>query len=324
MLIRKYGLNSSLELKLIAKRSNRNVYKVQTNGKSYALKEYNRTIAIDYHAAIFNQIDENGFHLSPKIISTLDGSSSVKIKDTTYVLSEWIEGVEPSFLNIKHLKAASALLASFHRAAIAPDKAIIKSAPNAFLHSSKFSDIKVGQNKMSTISEKLRIWAKQFGTDPLNVALERMEYVEQSFPNDSYTELFTSERQKNAFNHGDFNSGNLILTPDRKLFLIDYDGSAYSVRISDLLFLCHLHTGNDTTVLLEILKSYHQVRPLSLTEFEVVKSLLLVPGNVYWEMHIMTYFNKPIDSDWINKNLKRYSGNDFYDNIKKLSLADLQ
>lgn len=323
MLLKKYGLRTTLQPLEITVRRNRKVYKVQTKDRNYALKEYNRSIDINYHVSLLDRLDKNGFHQSPKVITTLDGSSSVESDGTTYVLSEWIDGIEPSFSNIIHLKAASALLASFHRAARFPNQEVIKAAPNSFLDTPTFREIKVGQNKMSTISEKLNEWVKQFGSDPLRIALERMEYAEFNFPIDSYIELFTSEKKENSFNHGDYNSTNLILTPKNKLYVIDFDGSSFSVRINDLLFLCHLHMGDNAKMLLDILKSYHQVRPLSLKEFDIVKSILFVPGNIYWIMHINTYLHNPIDSDWITQHLSRYSGKDYFEKIKKLSYSDL-
>lgn len=323
MLKNKYGLRPIINPLVVAKKRNRRLYKIQTTDKIYALKVYERPVAINYQIACLHQLKKNGFHQVPHVISTVDGAGSVKKADTTYVLSEWIEGVEPSFANVKHLKKASALLASFHRAAKTPDEAVIKSTRNLFEKCTTFHEIKVGQNKMGVISNKLNDWVQQFGTDPLKIALERMRYVERYFPNDSYLELLTSERKENTFIHGDFNPCNLILKPKGKMYLIDFDGSSYYVRISDLLFLCHRHMGNNAEMLIDILKSYHQVRPLSLTEFEIVKSLLFVPGNIYWDMRMRTYYNNPIDKDWIIQNLTCYSSKESFDTIKQLSYSDL-
>ena len=319
----KYGLRTNLNPLVVAKRRNRCLYKVQTTDKSYALKIYERPVAIDYQLACFDQLEKNGFHQVPQVISTVDGEGSVEKGDTTFVLSEWIEGAQPSFSNVKTLKKVSAFLASFHQAAKTPEQAVIQNTRNLFTKCTTFHDIKVGQNKMGAISSKLDEWVQQFGTDPLKIARERMEYVEHNFPNDSYMELLESERKENTFIHGDFNPANLILSPNGKMYLIDFDGSSYYVRISDLLFLCHLHMGNKAESLSNILQSYHQVRPLSLTEFEIVKSLLLVPGNLYWDMHMKTYSNKPIDKDWIIQSLTRYSNEEKFYTIKKLSYFDL-
>lgn len=176
---------------------------------------------------------------------------------------------------------------------------------------------------MKVVKNRLKEWGQQFGTDPLKIALERMEYAERLFPIDSYKELVKTERKENTFIHGDYNYSNLVFSPEGKVYLLDFDGSHYCVRIIDLLFLCHLHMGKNAEMLLEILKSYHQVRPLSLIEFEVVKSLLFVPGKIYRDINIRTHLNIPIHRDWLIRNLTGYSSTESFDTIKRLSYSDL-
>lgn len=319
LLIKKYGLRPLL----ITKIRNRNVYKVHTTDKIYAFKVYDWPAAINFHITLLHQLDKNGFRQFPKVITTLDGSGSVEMGDMSYVLSEWIEGVQPSFSNIEHLKIASAFLALFHRAAKAPEQEVMKNVPNAFLYPTTFHDMQVGPYRIGVVKNRLNEWVKQFGTDPLRIALERMEYAEYFFPIDSYKELVTSERKENTFIHGDYNYSNLIFSPEGKVYLIDFDGSHYCVRISDLLSLCHLHMGENAEMLLDILKSYHRVRPLTLTEFEIVKNQLFVPGKIYWKMHLNSFYNNPIDKDWIIQNLARFSSKESFDTIKRLSYSDL-
>lgn len=317
ILIQKYGLRPSLITNL------GNIYKVLTVDGTYAFKIYDWPVHFNFHFALQQQLNKNGFSQYPRVISTLDGLNSVEIGGMTYILSEWVEGIKPSFSNVEHLKIGAAFLAFFHRAATSSEEVRIKSAPNDFLYPNTFNDMRVGQFRNGVIIKKLKEWVQQFGTDPLKIALERLEHAEYMFPLDSYEELVTLEREENTFIHGDYNASNLILSPEGKVYLIDFDDSSYFVRISDLIFFCHLHMGKEAEFLLEILKSYHKVRPLSNVEFEIIKSQLFVPGKIYWEMHVNTFLNNPISKEWINKSLGSYSRKEFFDKIKKLSYSDL-
>ena len=313
----KYGLNP------VSIKHHRNVYKVQTLENTYALKVYDWPVHHNFHYELQQQLINNGFNYFPQVTTTLDGLNSAIDSNLIYILSEWIEGAKPSFSNIDQLKNASAFLGSFHLAALVPDQSIISKGPNDFLLPASFYDVRVGQYRNRVIYEKLKEWVQQFGTDPLRIALERMEYAEYIFSLNSYKELMVAEEEKNTFVHGDYNSSNLILSPKGQMYVIDFDDSSSYLRVSDLIFLCHLYMGKEGEWLLDILKSYHHVRPLSELEFEFIKSQLFVPGKIYWEMHIKSFLDQQVSKEWIYQNLSAYCVNTVYKKIKMLSYSHL-
>lgn len=313
----KYGLNP------VFIKHHRNVYKVQTVEKTYSLKVYDWPVHHNFHYELHRQLKNNGFNYFPQVIPTLDGSNSAIDSNLIYILSEWIEGVKPSFSNKDHLKNASAFLGSFHLAALISDQGILSKGPNDFLLPYSFFDVRVGQYRNGVIYEKLIEWVQQFGTDPLRIAQERMEYAAYIFPLDIYKELVETEEEKNTFIHGDYNNSNVILSTKGQMYVIDFDDSSSYLRVSDLIFLCHLYMGKEGEWLLDILKSYHRVRPLSELEFEFIKSQLFVPGKIYWEMHTKSFLDQQVSKEWIYQNLSMYCVNTVYQKIKMLSYSDL-
>ncbi|WP_075620411.1 phosphotransferase [Paenisporosarcina indica] len=314
----KYGISS-----VFIKQLRNNIYKIQTTEKTYALKVYDWAVNHNFLYTLHQQLKNNDFNYFHQIIPTLDRLNSVTEGKLIYTLSEWIEGVKPSFSNKDHLINASAFLATFHQAALASDYSIKAKGPNDFLLPISFYDVRVGQYYNHIIYEKLKAWVQQFGTDTLRIALERMEYAEYIFPLNSYKELVVKEEEKNTFVHGDYNSSNLILSSKGQMYVLDFDDSSSYLRVSDLVFLCHLYMGKEGERLLDILKSYHRVRPLSEIEFEFLKSQLFVPGKIYWEMYCKLLLDQQVSKEWINQNLSMYTVNTVYNKIKILSYSDL-
>ena len=322
ILVKIYGLHPISIIKHSHKKGN--IFIVTTDNKTYILKVYSRPVNHDFQIAILNQLTKNGFTQFPRVIFTKNGQSSVEMGSLRYVLYEWIDGTIPSFHRIRQLKMAASFLASFHAVAEGLDEDVInKSTRNDFLYPATFGEVRVGPFRNKVILNRLNEWVNHFGTDPLRIALERMEYAENMFSTDNYKELLQTEKEKNTFIHGDYNYSNLIYSPKGKVYLIDFDASSVYMRICDLLFLCHLHMGKEAEYLIDILKSYHQIRPLSRLEFEIIKAELFVPGKIYWEMHINTHSNHPINEEWINNRLAIYALKERFDKIRTLSFKDI-
>jgi CotS family spore coat protein len=304
--------------------TNRNVFELLTQNGSYALKEYTWTLTLPFQTSLLSHLEKKGFLQKYKLILTRWQTPLAKMSEKSYMVTEWIAGRKPHFSNIQELIYAAKLLASFHNHAIHLDldEEILRYAPIEFT-TSTFSEIKIGQYINANILKKLTRWVNDFGTDTFRLALERMQYAEYKFPSGEYEQLVEEEKKNKTFVHGDYTSSNLIYTPSGDMMMIDFDDCSYNVRINDLIFLCQLHMGQEIERVLQILQAYHEVRPLSLTEFQVVKSQLLVPARVYWEVHLQCVAGKEISRDWLKRNVDPFLSNKLWKGIKMLSYSDL-
>jgi CotS family spore coat protein len=212
---------------------------------------------------------KNGVKL-PGICKTMTGSDYVSINGTCYVLTEAIEGRNPSYSVPGELHRISAELAKFHKASegFTPSPG---TKPKYHLglwiddYARQLEDIK-------SFYEKEREFPYFY---------KRAENAIAGLKGKEYEEWVEKAQTKGCLCHQDFAAGNLILTPTGDIFVLDTDSITIDIPARDIRKLLNKvmkKTGRwDINLAKSIMHSYQSVNPLTASEWEVVRLDLMFP-----------------------------------------------
>lgn len=319
----------NLNVELVTRHRNGycNVYRVTSREGEYALKKYGWATNLPLQTTLMLHLQDRGFLNVPFLIKDRENNPIVHQGNEAFVLTKWVRGHNADFCNVSTLRQLARLLAHFHNHScnIDIDEKHIQHLQYGALEEgpSKLVDITIGQYDTRTMSKRLRQWANSYPCPALQRTLFFMNLARAQLPVEVYKNLLHQELADRCAVHRDFNTSNILQTSDGQLYLIDFDDCSLNIRVGDLAFFCHLHMGSKAQHLLDILRSYHKIRPLSTAEFMVLKSLLLIPGQVYWMLHLRGASNQKITPAWIKKTIEPWLSNHLLICISKFSLKDL-
>lgn len=212
---------------------------------------------------------KNGVRL-PEVCKTTTGSDYVNINGTCYVLTEAIEGRNPSYSVPGELHGISAELARFHKASegFTPSPG---TKPKYHLglwiddYARQLEDIKGFYEK-----------------DPeFPYFYKRAANAIAGLKGKEYDEWVGKAQSKGSLCHQDFAAGNLILTPTGEIFVLDTDSITIDIPARDIRKLLNKvmkKAGRwDISLAKSIMHSYQSVNPLTVSEWEVVRLDLMFP-----------------------------------------------
>lgn len=281
------------------------------NGYKVLKKMSNSEETIKYILSAVRHLSENGI-LIPKINKTSTGEEYVKVDETCYILSDAIEGKNPSYSSEKELAIIVKELAKFHKASkgFVP---ITGTKPRIHLntwirdYSNEIENMNIFYkeelNRQSSIIGEVIV--KEFP-----YFYDRAQKVIKELSNQEYTDWVDKISKEGGLCHQDFAAGNLILTPLDELFVLDIDSITIDIPARDIRKLINKIMKKkgkwDLELTKNILSYYQSENPLTPSQWKVVKLDLLFP---HLFMGAMNKFYYQRDKDWTpEKYLNRIKG----------------
>ena len=260
------------------------VWWIQTPDGLKILKKISNSEATLKHILhAVRHLTDKGINI-PSVNKTTSGQDYVNIEGVCYVVSDAVEGRNPSYNIPDQLAAVVKGLAAFHKASEG-FKILQESKPKFHLgtwvrdYQEQVSDMnKYYQNEASlgANNEAGSIILKEF---PYFFA--RAQKAIEGLNNSEYTAWVEKANQKGSLCHQDFAAGNLILTSSRKLYVLDTDSITIDIPARDIRKLLNKimkkHSKWDLDLTKKIFAHYQSVNPLTPEEWRVVKYDLMYP-----------------------------------------------
>lgn len=223
-----------------------------------------------YHVVdILLHLRDRGFAKSPRLFSSRRGEWVFRNHQKYYLVTPWISGRQPNFQRFVEWRDAIQTLAQFHQSAEQFQSPCIPA--EKIRYHDIFQKIESAEKILCKLEAKPSI---DFSLDGLrSILLKAVEQVE-------HPEILTAieqEQQMGAFIHGDYNYPNLVFQTTGSLQLIDFDNTSMQNRMIDLAHLLHRSATWDAQRMIEAIKIYQQIRPISNYDRRFLFTLLHIP-----------------------------------------------
>lgn len=299
-----YKLNIN-KMKLI-----RNAYMLETNKGPIILKKFlgseQEQIYITY---VVNYLLQSGFNSLAPILSTIEGTYYVNYDDELYYLQSYLDGRESDFNNKEDLKEIVQTLTHFHSKShgiYIPEQFIRnnwgkldESMRGRLIYIHNIREEIACLSQWGNFDNLFQKWCSYFTQE----SIDAIDLLHKS----SYHELSFYYRQKYFFCHHDLVNHNIIIMPNKKAYLIDFDYSIMDIRVHDLCnFLNHVMKFYEWNldIAKKIIEYYNKFNPLLKEEIEVLHALLNYPRDFWHEVYL--FYREPrFTPDIAYKRLKR-------------------
>lgn len=256
---------------------------------------------LKYILQAIDHLSRNGVHL-PAVNNTSGGKGYVCLDNVCYVLIDAIEGRNPSYSSSHELYKVVNGLAQFHKASAGffPSPG---TKPKYHLgswiedYTEQIEDIKRfydNEQSLQEVNKAGKLVIKEFP-----YFYERAQKAIEGLKGPMYWEWGEKTKMTGGLCHQDFAAGNLIITPDDTLFVLDTDSITVDIPARDIRKLLNKvmkkHGKWDMDLTRLIFKHYQSENPLSASEWEVVKLDLMYPHLFIGA--VSKYYYKR-DKDW--------------------------
>lgn len=248
--------------------------------------------------------------LLPEVNRTSDGNEYVKIEGTCFVLTDAVEGRNPSYSSPEEMALIASGLADFHRASEgfrpsegSKPKYHLGTWPEVYSEGLEdmrsYYDSLLMKNSHDTIES---IIVREFP-----YFYERGKKAVEGLKGNDYMSWSQEAESKGSLCHQDFAAGNLLLTDRKKLYVIDTDSITIDIAARDIRKLLNKvmkKSGKwDPELASGIIRHYQARNPLTPSQWEVVRLDLLFPHLFLGAVN--KYFYKR-DKEWsYEKYMKR-------------------
>jgi CotS family spore coat protein len=299
----------------------RSVYKITSNTGVLCLKKIKHG-----HKKVQNSnnlvlgLKNAGFSNVSSFLKTKNGELSVKYNKYTLYVTEWIDGEECQLENLPEILNCTKLLAQFHLAANKIDTKTYKlhnnlkdwpSIFNSNLHDlEKFKDFiarKKIKNEFDHIYDRYIDKFYSRGINALNTLISS-----------DYHKLSRQAYQNKTLCHDSFYYQNIIKKSNNEYYIIDLDSVIIDLQVMDLgKFIRRLMTKSDFqwnfSKARYIIEAYHNEKPLSAEELEVMLALIIFPHK-FWKLGRKRYIKQ-----------KNWSENKYMHKLEKvIKYSDLE
>lgn len=267
----------------------KDVYKVNTNRgiKNLKVSPLNVQRLTFVHHAI-NHLVKNGFRKMKPLIPTANQTTYVCHEGKAYSMFDWIEGRQSNFSNLNELTDSGKILAEFHlrSAGFIPP-------PHSNMRNQIGKCLQHFEERYQQLLDYAEI-ARHSPDDPfaqiylanLPLFLPMAECAIAKLKNSDYPQLVRQAQSQRTFCHGDPAARNFIVTPDRQMYMIDFDSCRLDLPIMDLIKFARriLKKYNWSYPIAKLLvDAYQEVNRLSQSELEVMKAVFYFPQK-FWRM----------------------------------------
>jgi len=290
-------ITSAWGLELYHAEQIKDVYRIETNQgvKNLKVSPLNPKQLNFVHQAVLH-LSQNGFQKMTPLIKTLTGNTYVDDGQFAYTLFNWIEGKQCRLRYPHELATATAILAEFHFCSqgFTPTSSTklrsrVGKCPQNF--EKRYQEL-LYYKKIAALTSSDRF--AQLYLKNVDFYLPLAAQAMLQLKNTTYLELVDKNNLKKPLAHGDPAARNFIITPEKKIYMIDFDSCRLELPILDLIkfarrVLKKYHWKFE--IFATMLQAYQTVQPLSSSELEVMKAVLYFPqkfwrmSNRYFEQH---------------------------------------
>lgn len=273
-----------LSIKNETYKDKKGVWWVETDKGVKVLKKIsNSEQTLRYILSAVRHLAGNGVYL-PETIKTKSGNDYVNIGGTCYVLSEAVQGKNPSYDSDRELALIIREMARFHRASrgfrVLPD-----TKPK--IHLGTWIEDYTGQLEDMNTFYNNEVAAKdanpigRFIIEEFPRFYERGKKAIEGLKGEEYKAWVEKASKTGSLCHQDFAAGNLILNPSGKLYVLDTDSITLDIPARDLRkILCKVMKKGgkwDAVLIRKIFSIYQSENPLTPEEWRVVMLDLMFP-----------------------------------------------
>lgn len=261
----------------------RAVYKVDHNNKSYCLKKiyFSKEDLLYVYSAV-EWLHRNGINV-PNFIPSIDNNRFVEYNNMLFILTPWIEGFKCNFDDNKHLSMSIKELSKFHK--VAKNFFPIDGSSNRVsLENIYLSNTKHLEQLLlcSNIACKYKdSFSKSFLSKfELNLELAKISTeISSGINNTTLTKSLC---------HGDFVNKNILIAPDNKIWIIDFDKCRYDYCSHDIAYfmrrlLKRQSTNWNLALTFRLLDEYNSISPLNESDLKYIVSYISFPQK-YWKV----------------------------------------
>ncbi|MDI9499632.1 MAG: CotS family spore coat protein [Clostridiaceae bacterium] len=222
--------------------------------------------------------------LLPEVNMTSDGNEYVNIEGTCFVLTDAVNGKNPSYSSAEEMSLIASGLADFHRAS-AGFRPTEGTKPKYHLgtwpetYSDRLEDIRSYCDSLlakSSLDAIDTIILKEFP-----YYYERGKKAIEGLKGNDYLNWSQEAEGKGSLCHQDFAAGNLLLTDRKELYVLDTDSITIDIAARDIRKLLNKVMKKSGKWNAEkaagIFRDYQAVNPLTPSQWEVVRLDLLFP-----------------------------------------------
>lgn len=261
--------------------------------------------------SVVNYLLEKGYNQVLPYNVAQDGGICIQEDQYIYYVVDWIESTECRFKNTDDLKQAIKTAAELHQASIGY-KPPINAKPRRYysLWVNKFKKKCIDLLTFRQLLEN-KLYKSEFDEQFEKDLLFYWEQGNKSIDalNNSDYDVISKQSEANAeFCHHDMANHNFIITPDKSMYLIDFDYCIMDTRLHDVcsLIIRNMRYGVwDIEKAYFILNEYSRWFPISNSELKVMKAFMLFPQD-YWQVGLQYYIEKqPWTPDYFLTRLNR-------------------
>lgn len=230
-----------------------------------------------------NHLSANGINI-PKLEFAFDGLPYVNVDGVCYTLTNAIEGRNPTYKSEKELMMVVTELARFHKASkgFAPRQG---TKPKYHLgtwvedYTERLEFINQCYEKELQKREHDFIGAKLLEEFPY--FYKRARTAIEGLKGPEYRNWASQAKESGSLCHQDFAAGNLILTEDKKIYVLDTDSITIDIAARDIRKLMNKvmkKSGRwDKDLAKKMFGAYQKTNPLSASQLKVVMLDLMFP-----------------------------------------------
>lgn len=268
----------------------RAVYKVDYNNESYCLKKvYFSKSDLLYVYSALEWLHRHELNV-PNLLPSKNKGRFVNYNDMLFILTPWIEGVKCDFDDINHVISSSLELAKMHKGSESFTP-ILGSSKREGFDDLYISTLKHFEQLLSTSNLAFQ-YKDKFSKEFLSNFDKNLELSKISLQLAS--EIDRCDLSVSLC-HGDYVNKNIIFSPDKKVWLIDFDKCKNDYCAHDLsYFLRRLlkrdHTAWNLEIATSVIKAYNSFKPLTTSDLKYIISYTCFPQK-YWKISRDYYKN---------------------------------
>lgn len=233
-------------------------------------------------------LEKNGFRRFYPLIPCADGRRYVTDQHYAYTLFDWIEGRQCDIRNSTELLGSTRILAEFHQKTlgfIPPDHSNMRNRLGKCLNhfEERLMDLQSFKEMAHSMTDDpfAAVFLKNVDYF-IPMAMEAIAKLKHS----SYPELVQRAYHSKPFCHGDPAARNFILTPEKEIFLIDFDSCRLDLPIMDLIKFSRRVLKKyrwQSKTAKRLVDAYQEINPITAGELEVMKAIFYFPQK-FWRV----------------------------------------
>jgi CotS family spore coat protein len=273
-----------LDIRNESYKEKKGVWWIKTDKGMYVLKKMSCSEeTLKFLLDAVNHLIANGI-LLPRTIKTSDGREFVNVNGTCFVLSQAVEGKNPSYSSSRELDSIVKELARFHKASRGYSP---KPGCKPKFHMGLW--IEDYRRQIEEINDYYKSELAKSEHDAIGKVIlaefpyfyERANAAIAGLDGPEYRSWSETALKAGSLCHQDFAAGNLLINPSGSVYVIDTDSITIDIPARDIRKLLNKvmkKSGRwDIGLTASMLKSYQSVNPLTRDQWNVVKLDLMYP-----------------------------------------------